>query len=138
MRAASIVGLAMILGGCSASEMVQNWTAPPVTDVPQSNFRRVIADNIDTMFPNRQLLGEVEISGARLVDHLKGPAWLTCLRFDAGGNPQHYAIFIQGDKILDWRAGVVIDQCHSQTYSKFEISTGAKKPMPQTQQQEDK
>ena len=136
MRAASMVGLAMILGGCSASEMVQNWTAPPVTDVPQSNFRRVIADNIDTMFPNRQLLGEVEISGARLVDHLKGPAWLACLRLDAAGNPQHYAIFIQGDKILDWRAGVVIDQCHSQTYSEFEISTLAK--MPQAEQQEDK
>jgi hypothetical protein len=138
VRAASILGLVSILGGCSASEIVQNWTAPPTTDLPQSNLRRVIADNIDKMFPNRQSLGDVEISGARLVDHLKGAAWLACLRLDASGNPQHYAIFIQGDKILDWRAGIVIDQCHKQTYSKFEISPPTKKSNPTTEREEGK
>jgi hypothetical protein len=133
VRAASVLGLFVILGGCSASEFVQNWTAPAASDLPHPNFRRVIADNIKTIFPNQRSLGEVEISGARPVDHLKGPAWLACLRLDAGGNPQHYAIFVQGDKVLDWRAGVVIDQCHNQTYSKFEISTAVSPGKPRSQ-----
>jgi hypothetical protein len=138
VRAASALTFAVILGGCSASELVQNWTAPPASDLPQTNFRRVIADNINTMFPNQQSLGDLEISGARLVDHLQGPAWLACLKVDAGGNPQHYAIFVQGDKILDWRIGIVIDQCHRQTYSKFEIPTAAKQPTSGTGRKEGK
>jgi hypothetical protein len=126
VHAAFVLALAAILGGCSASEIVQNWTAPPAKELRQSNFRRVIADNIKTIFPDQQSLGEMEISGVRAVDHLKGPAWLTCLRLDARGNPQHYAIFIQGDKVIDSRAGIVIDQCHKETYTPFDISTAAK------------
>jgi hypothetical protein len=76
------------------------------------------------------LEGEMEISGIRPVDHLKGPAWIVCLKLDAHGNPQHYAIFIQGDKVIDQRAGIVLDQCHKETYTPFTISTAAKKPGP--------
>jgi hypothetical protein len=117
-----------MLGGCSASELVQNWTPPPVADLSQPNYRRIVADNIKSIFPNQKLLGELEISGVRLVDHLKGAAWLTCLKLDAHGTPQVYAIFIQADKIIDQRAGIVIDQCYKETYTPFEIPTVAKKP----------
>ena len=71
-----------------------------------------------------------ERSGVRLVDHLKGPAWLTCLKVDAGGTAQHYAVFIQGDKVIDWRGGIVIDQCHKETYTPLATATVAKKPGP--------
>ena len=138
MRAAFVLALAAILCGCSASEIVQNWTAPPATDLPQPNFRRVIADNIKTIFPNQQPVGEIEISGVRLVEHLKGPAWLTCLKLEARGNTQHYAIFIQGDRILDVRAGIIIDQCHKETYSSFQIPTVANKPATRSEQADDK
>ena len=112
-----VLALAVTLGGCSASEFVQNWTSPPAADLSQPNYRRVVADNIKTVFPDHSNLGELEISGVRQVDHLKGPAWLTCLKLDAQGNPQHYAIFIQGNKIVDSRAGIVIDQCHKEAYT---------------------
>jgi hypothetical protein len=125
---AHILALAMTLGGCSASELVQNWTAPLVPDLSQPNYRRIVADNIKSIFPNQALLGELEISGVRMVDHLKGAAWLTCLKLDAHGTPQIYAIFIQADKIIDQRAGIVIDQCYKETYTPLEISTAAKKP----------
>jgi hypothetical protein len=125
---AYILALAMTLGGCSASELVQNWTSPPEADLSQPNYRRIVADNIKSIFPNQPLLGELEISGVRMVDHLKGAAWLTCLKLDAHGNPQIYAIFIQADKIIDQRAGIVIDQCYKETYTPLEISTAAKKP----------
>jgi hypothetical protein len=62
-----------------------------------------------------------------MVDHLRGPAWLTCLKIDARGNPQHYAIFIQNDKVIDSRASVVMDQCQKEAYGPFELP-GASKP----------
>ena len=66
-------------------------------------------------------VGDLEISGVRLVDHLKGLAWLTCLKVDAHGKPQNYALFIQGDKIIDLRIGIVIDQCYKQTFEPFDL-----------------
>jgi hypothetical protein len=125
---ACVLVLAVTLAGCSASELVQNLSGAPAADLSQPNYRRIVADNIATIFPNQKNLGEVEISGVRPVDHLKGPSWLTCLTLDARGNPQHYAIFIQGNKIIDSRAGVVMDQCHKETYTPLELTTAAKKP----------
>jgi hypothetical protein len=126
---AYVLALAVTLGGCSASELVQNWTPPPVADLSQPNYRRIIADSIKSIFPNQDTLGEMEISGIRPVDHLKGAAWIVCLKLDARGNPQHYAIFIQGDKVIDQRAGIVIDQCYKETYTPFELPTAATKPV---------
>ena len=125
---AYVLALAVILGGCSATELVQNWTAPAVPDLSQPNYRRIITDNIKSLFPNQALLGELEISGVRMVDHLKGAAWLACLKLDAHGNPQIYAIFIQADKIIDQRAGVVIDQCYKETYTPLDIPAPAAAP----------
>jgi hypothetical protein len=118
---AYVLVVAATLGGCSASELVQNWTPPALQpDLSQPNYRRVVADNLKTIFPNQAALGQMEISGIRSVDHLKGPAWLVCLKLDASGHPQHYAIFIQGDKVIDQREGIMIDRCHTETYTPFE------------------
>jgi hypothetical protein len=126
---ASLLALVAALAGCSASEIVQNLPSPTVApDLSQPNYRRIVAANIKTIFPNPSLLGDVEISGLRMVDHLKGPAWITCLKLDAHGTPNHYAIFMQGEKIIDSRAGIVIDQCHKETYTPFESFPAAKKP----------
>ena len=124
---AATVTIAAILGGCSASEIVQNWTPGPVPDLSEPNYRRIVAENIKTVFPRDTEFGALEISGVRPVDHLKGPAWLTCLKLDAQGHPQHYAIFIQGNKIIDSRVGILLDQCHKAAYTPFEISLPSKK-----------
>jgi hypothetical protein len=155
---AYLLALAVTLAGCSASEVLQNWTPAPAAatapDLSQPNYRRVVADNIKTIFPNSASLGDLAISEVRLVDHVKGPAWITCLKFHAHvdpvgqsapnsttpggpvvaqsapsstttGNPQYYAIFIQGDKIIDSRLGVAIDQCRNQTFQPFDLSPPA-------------
>ena len=126
---ASLLALTTALAGCSASELVQNLPSPAVPpDLSQPNHRRIVANNLKSIFPNQSLLGDVEISGVRMVDHLTGPAWITCLKLDAHGTPNHYAIFMQGEKIIDSRAGVVIDQCHKEIYTPFESFPPAKKP----------
>jgi hypothetical protein len=153
---AYLLALTVSLGSCSASQVVQNWTSAPAMspapDLSQPNYRRIVADNIKTIFPNSASLGDLEISEVRRVDHVKGPAWITCLKIPPAnkseltatgepvaapsapdttnrGGPQYYAIFIQDDKIIDSRLGVVIDQCHSQTFQPLDLtpSPAAKK-----------
>src|SRR5262249_8969406 len=98
---AYLVALTVTLAGCSASELVQNWTPPPApsttisTDLSPPNYRQIVGDNIRAIFPNIETLGDLEISSVRPVHHLKGPAWLTSLKLDAHAKPQHYAFFIQ-------------------------------------------
>jgi hypothetical protein len=116
---ALVLALTVGLGGCAATEFVQNWTTPPAADLSEPNYRRIVNENLKKIFPN-QPAADLEISGVRPVDHLKGPAWLTCIRLDPGGNPQLYAIFIQNDSVIDWRGAVVIDQCHKQSYTTLE------------------
>lgn len=119
--------VAVVLGGCSAGEIVQGLPSASVVDLAQPNHRRIVADNLKTIFPNQEQLGEMEISGPRMADHVKGAAWVTCLRIDTRGNPQSYAIFIQNDKVVDWRSGIVIDQCHKESYTPFELPAPVKK-----------
>ena len=93
-------------------------------ELPEPDYRRIVADNVKILFPQASL-GDLEISAVRMVDHLKGQAWLTCLKLDAHGAAQYYAIFIQAEKVIDSRAGVIADQCHKQVYSPFEMAREA-------------
>ena len=122
-----VLAAALFLSGCSANEFAQNWPGGPVPDLSQPNYRRIVGDSIRTIFPKENPPGELEISGLRLVEHLKGPAWLTCLKIDARGHPQLYAIFIQDGRVIDSRASVVVDQCQKEAYGPFELP-GAVKP----------
>jgi hypothetical protein len=124
---------AATLGGCSASEIVQNWGSPAVVaDPSQPDYRRIIGDNIQVLFSDKRLLDDMEISGIRPVDHLRGPAWIVCLKLDAHRTAQQYAVFIQGDKIIDSRLGIVIDHCHKEAYTHFEPPTVKKTDTNQT------
>lgn len=118
---AAVLAAVLILSGCSTSDLVPNWTGEPIPDLSQPNYRRIVTENIRTIFPNENPPGDLEISGLRMVDHLKGPAWMTCLKIDAHGKPQLYAIFIQNDKVIDSRASIVLDQCQKESYGPFEL-----------------
>jgi hypothetical protein len=135
---AYVVMLAVVLSNCSASEIIQDWTLAPAPDLSQPDYRRIVGKCIHTILPNSGI--EMEISDVRRFHHYKGPAWLTCLKFDAGENIQYQlqqrknirylAIFIQNNKIIEWRTSLVIDQCHNASYTPFEIPIPAEKPVP--------
>jgi hypothetical protein len=123
-----VLALAASLGGCSAGNMAQVWSGGPIPDLSQPNYQRIITDNIRTIFPKENPPGELEISGVRMVDHLKGPAWITCLKIDARGKAQYYAIFIQDGKVIDARMSVMVDRCQKESYEPFELPGGPNKP----------
>jgi hypothetical protein len=134
-----------MMGACSGSDVLQNVIQSTSSDLAQPNHRRIIADNINTLFRNPASLTDLQISEVRLVDHVKGPTWITCLKFQAqptpaevqsapgptateepaapppAPGPQYYAIFIQGNKIIDSRIGVAIDQCRNQIFQPFDL-----------------
>jgi hypothetical protein len=78
--------------------------------------------------------GTMEISGVRPVNHLRGPAWVTCLKLHAADSTQEYAVFILGDKIIDARAGVAIDRCKQQAYEPFDPAMFVQRNSAPTQQ----
>jgi hypothetical protein len=53
---------------------------------------------------------------------------MTCLRIDAATRPQHIAIFIQGDKIIDSGYAKVIDGCHREEFSLFDTTPTKRSP----------
>jgi hypothetical protein len=116
-----IFGLSLALAGCAAGHLAENLPEAPVpADVSEPNYRQIVADNLATVFPNAEALAPLEISAVRPVNHLRGPAWLACVRIQADRTPQEYALFIQGDKIIDQRAGVALDRCKQQAYEAFD------------------
>jgi hypothetical protein len=86
---AYVLAVALAVGGCSGSEIVQNLAPAVAPELAPPNYRRIVADNIKVIFPAQTSLGDVEISGVRPVDHLKGPAWVTCLKVVVRDTPQH-------------------------------------------------
>jgi hypothetical protein len=119
-----VLVLAVSLGGCAAAHVaIENLPDPPVTeDLSEPDYRRIVADNIASIFPKPEPLGTLEISGVWRTNHFKGPVWTTCLRIHADHAPQEYAIFIQDGRIIDHRAGVALDRCKQQAYQSFEPS----------------
>ncbi len=113
------------MSGCSTSDFAQNWAGEPIPDLSQPNYRRIITENLRSIFP-KEPPGHMEISGLRMVDHMKGPAWMTCLKIDARGKPQLYAIFIQDNKVIDSRASIVMDQCQRESYGPFDLPDAPK------------
>jgi len=113
--------MALVLAGCAAGGVTTTLVESSLPeDLSQPDYRRIVAENIGTIFPQATALGALEISPVRPVDHLKGPAWLTCLRIYADSTPQEYALFIQGSSVIDQRTGVVMDGCKKQTYEPFD------------------
>ena len=114
----------LVLAGCGAGHLIESLPEAAVpADLSEPNYRQIVAENIGTVFPNPDGLGNLEISAVRPVSHLRGQAWLACLKIHADEVPQEYALFIQGDKIIDQRMGVVMDRCKQQAYQPFDIAS---------------
>ena len=124
-----VLGLTLALAGCAAAHLAESLPdAAGPQEVFAPNHRQIVADSLASVFTHPETITPLEISSVRPVNHLTGPAWLACLRIQADRAPQEYALFIQGDKIIDQRVGVAIDHCKQQTYEPFDPES-FKKPV---------
>jgi hypothetical protein len=126
------LGLFAALSGCAGLVTTSN-SEIPVTG-PDPSYRTVVATHLKQVLKNYSIY-EFEISDPRWINSIKGWTWLTCVRLREvvqpgpeqialDNNPtdrppprvQHYALFLDGNKVVDSRFAVQIDSCDLQSY----------------------
>jgi hypothetical protein len=141
-RAAWVFLLATWLGIVrSAAGLAAGNTEVPVAG-PDPSYRKVVATHLKQVLKHPSAYDSFEISDPRWVNSIKGWTWLICVRFREPAKPEaeqiglennlnyrsqdrihSYALFLDGDKIVDDRIPVQTDSCYLQTYYPFELWT---------------
>jgi len=120
LRRAALALTLVILGGCGnlarPSEATPPATQPPYVPIAAKYLREALKD--------RAAYEDFQISGLRWVDTMKGRSWLACVHFQDHGHLRTYAIFIQGNAVVDARYAVETDTCATQTYTQFDLVSG--------------
>ncbi len=121
--AAALLLTLAILPGCSNIGL-------PKEDAPAPNpaYTTLVANYLKSAFKGYASYDNFEIAGVRWVHAPKGWSWLTCARFQDHGRQRTYALFIKDGAVTDARYAVQTDACDAQTYSPFDMTTGAIRP----------
>ena len=88
---------------------------------PDPTYREVVAAHLKRVLKNYASYDSFEISDPRWVHSIKGWTWLTCVRFRDQGRVRSYALFLDGNKIVDDRFAVQTDSCDLQAYYPLEL-----------------
>jgi len=120
IRRVVLAGALVMLGGCSdlarPSEAMTPSAQPPYVALAANYLRSVLKD--------RTPYDDFQISGLRWVAAIKGWSWLACVHFRDRGQLRTYAIFIQGNAVIDARYAVETDACAAQSYAPFDLVSG--------------
>ena len=110
------LGLSAALSGCAG--LAAGNAEMPVTGPDPS--QGVVATHLKQVLKNYSAYDSFEVSDPRWVHSIKGWTWLTCVRFRDQDRVRSYALFLDGNKIVDDRFAVQTDSCDLQTYYPFE------------------
>jgi hypothetical protein len=116
---AALVSAFVILPSCS--ELAQPSGVP---SGPEPPYVALVAKHLQSAFKDRSAFEGFEISGVRWVHTIKGWTWLSCVHFTDHSHRRSYAVFIQGDAVVEARYAVETDACESQTYTQFDVTSG--------------
>jgi len=130
------LGLCAALSGCAG--LAASNGEMPVTG-PDPSYRTVVATRLKEVLKNYSTYASFEVSDPRWVNSINGWTWLTCVRFRELAQPgpdqivsennptdrpqgrmHYYALFLDGNKVVDDRFAVQIDNCDLQTYYPLE------------------
>jgi hypothetical protein len=127
VRALAIVSV-LVLGGCSLSGLLPDWTSTDVAGAePATRF--MVANKLREILGNPEPTDTLHISKATRIDSLKGASWRVCLKAQKFPLlPRYYAVFFQRGQMVDSRLSVLIDQCELQSYSAFDWKTDMNNP----------
>lgn len=90
---------------------------------PDPAYAKLIAAHLQTTFKNLTPNDGLEISPPRWVQSNKGWSWLACVHFQDRGHRRTYAVFFNNSEVVDGRYAVETDDCGTQTYSPFNLTT---------------
>jgi hypothetical protein len=123
-RCVALLAACALLAQCSAVPM-ESAAAPSLP----SNYG-VLASNTVKGFQQFKTYSDLGIAAPRWVHVETGWNWLVCLRYEDRGHRRYYAIFIQGDSVVNSRYEILTDRCGAQQYVPFDLMTGAIKSPP--------
>ena len=127
VRALAIASM-LVLGGCSLSGLLPDWTSTDVAG-PEPAYRFLIANKLKEVLGDATPTDTLQISHADRIESLKGASWRVCVRVQKFLlPPRYYAVFFQREQMVDSRLSVLIDQCEIQSYSAFDWQADAKAP----------
>lgn len=116
--------IAASLGGCGVSSPAFEDAlerAILLSPEPVPPYRKLIADALKE-FKQPGDLADLEISEPRWAEHLGGPAWLVCVKFNPAKNLQFYAFFIRKEKVIETRFAVGTDRCGQRSFAPFSLA----------------
>ena len=87
---------------------------------PDPSYRETVASHLKRVLKNYPAYDSFEISDPRWVHSIKGWTWLTCVRFRDQGRVRNYALFLDGNRVVEDRIAVQTDDCDLQTYYPFD------------------
>jgi hypothetical protein len=128
-QCAALLAACVLLAQCAAVPM-ESAAAPSLP----SNYG-VLASNAVKGFQQFKTYSDLEIAAPRWVHAETGWNWLVCLRFEDRGHRRYYALFIQGDSVVNSRYEILTDRCGAQQYVPFDLMTGTIKSPPPVPQQ---
>lgn len=94
----------------------------------EETYRVLVANHLKAVLKDRASYDAFEVSDVRWVHSLKGWGWLACVHFQDRGQRRTYALFINGDAVVDSRYAVQTDACDAATYTPFDLATGGIRP----------
>jgi hypothetical protein len=135
-RCCWLVLLALALGGCSST--VTSGPPSPATSglatsslaassQPTDYVTLVTSQPITTKLKG-STTAPLEISALRPVTLPQPGAWVGCVRAWKDEKPIYMAYFFNGDKVVDYRGGILFDRCEQQDYSPLQPGL----PQPQS------
>jgi hypothetical protein len=127
LHIAVLVGIALALAGCGFAdvrspvpEFMRAKEADPVPPEPPPDVKRLVHDQLDSMFAASSYPRDVRVSPPH--HEVVGPGWTACVRADvnsATGKPisgETWRISIVSGTIVDRRRAGEDDNCENESY----------------------
>jgi hypothetical protein len=123
----SAVFLGVVLAGCSLG-ITESPTLGPLDSLQIPNIG-MLAQRLGDIFKDTKLVGAPEVSPLRKAPLTVVADWMLCLRGNAPGSSDIYAIFIQKGSVVDYRRAILIDACETERYEPLQVSAPLNVPV---------
>lgn len=116
-----ILAIAASLTGCASSPAFDDAFERSLLSSPEAvpPYRKLVAEEIKK-FKQQDDSARLEISEPRWAEHLGGPAWLVCVKFNTDMVSYYYAFYIRKESVIETRIAVGTDRCGREAYTSFD------------------
>jgi hypothetical protein len=118
-----VLAMAASLTGCSLSSLTPEGAfekALTLSPEPLPPYRKLVAAALKS-FKDQGDFINLEISEPRWAEHLGGPAWLVCVKFNPKTTSYHYAFYIRKETVIESRFAVGTDHCGQRIFEPFDL-----------------